>query len=134
MAVIAFIFRKHNFDLATKTCRIGVASRIALAVLCYDITINIFLTSVFLHYVRPYFTGSFSALFVPHCERRSEISQADRAVIIPQNVLKKVIRKTFWGCVFMLPATVANLTILFVMKGRQEAWMCLTFCTIDGKS
>lgn len=132
MAIIAFIFRKHQFDPREGTCRIGVVSRIALAVLCYDIAMNIFLTSVFLHYVRPYFTGSFSALFLPRCDRQPEMGHGAQSIIIPQNVLRRVIRKTFWGCVFMIPATVANLTILLVMKGRQHAWMCLMFCTLDG--
>ena len=30
----------------------------------------------------------------------------------------------------MLP-TIANLTIILVMEGQQQAWMCLTFCTLD---
>lgn len=133
VAVIAFIHRAHEFDPEEGTCHIGVPSRVALAFLTYDIAINLFLTSVFLYYVRPYFTGSFSALFLPGPHRHSDPTQTVPSVIIPQIVLRKVIRKTFWGCVFMLPTTIANLTILFAMKGRQQAWFCLTMCTLDGE-
>lgn len=36
------------------------------------------------------------------------------------------------GCLGVVLATVGNLVALIVLRGHEEAWMCLTICSVDG--
>ena len=143
VATIAFMWAVAEYDSSTGRCEIGLPARVALPLLTYDIVINLLLTAVFLYYVRPYLNGNIIAFFFDKKPSGSalgiegEVTGAEQvrgSITLPQMVLRKVIRKTFWGCILVMPSTVANMTVLAVMKGHQAGWMCLTLCTLDGES
>lgn len=46
--------------------------------------------------------------------------------------LEKLLWKTFAGSVLVIISTVANVSTLTALGGRELGWVCLTTCTFDG--
>ena len=133
VAVLSFLWSAHSYDVESGICYIGLPPRLALSLLSYDIFVHIFLTAVFLYYVRPYLSGSFRELFVSIKNDQQQEPNGHDRVALPQSHLKKVMRKSFFGCILITFSTIVNLSVLVAMEGHQQAWMCLTFCTLDGR-
>jgi hypothetical protein len=119
-------------------CDIGLPAKIALPLLTYDIVVNFSMTIIFLYHVRPYLNGSYVDLFSVHNTRPTSVCPSvtgehqSGTITLPQLVLRKVLRKTFWGSLLIMPSTVANMTVFAVMKGHQAGWACAVFCNLDG--
>lgn len=43
------------------------------------------------------------------------------------------VRSLIGGILVLLP-TLANLAVLYQFRGREQGWLCFTFCTLDGTS
>jgi hypothetical protein len=135
VAAISFMWKVADYESLTGECFIGLPARVALPLLTYDITVNLLLTGVFLYYVKRYLQGSNLWAFFRDSDRFDSLQIAQNnegQITLPQRRLKTIIRKTFWGCILIMPSTIANMVVLAIMKGHQAGWMCLTFCTLDG--
>ncbi|KAF2226123.1 hypothetical protein BDZ85DRAFT_192214, partial [Elsinoe ampelina] len=114
-------------------CRIGLPVAISGSIIAADMVINAALTGVFIWLLRPLArnrtvsAGSSSGIMV---HRRS---YRPRDVIISRNAnwIDKLILKSTIGTVLVILPTIANLGFLAHQGGRERAWICLTFCTVD---
>lgn len=144
IVVCLFIWDVWLYDPVIKRCRIGFRVSVALALLLFDIIVNLWLTCVFVHYLRPYLTKGLLKAFVPKGISDLMTSQVSKhavpntdltiSIAIPQVALIRVIRNTIIGCIAMCAATVANCLAIILLHGHEEVWMCFTFCTLEGTS
>ncbi|KAI0705044.1 hypothetical protein C8T65DRAFT_239742 [Cerioporus squamosus] len=86
-------------------CVIGLTRSASLALLIYDLCINVILTS----------------LFVWPLLKRDFGTKALRAVAI----------RTLWAAGVALTTSCINILVLTIMHGRQLAWVCLASCGTD---
>lgn len=47
---------------------------------------------------------------------------------------ENLVRKTLIGSILVVFPTIANLSLLYVVGGKEMGWLCLTLCTSDGTS
>jgi hypothetical protein len=135
IAILSFIFPVAEFP--DSKCHIGLPFKITLPLLIYDITINLYLTSHFLYFVRPGMVGGMVAnvrsVFTKKATAGDTASRRSvRLETWRQHNLRKLAKRTLYGMCVMLLATTVNLVILFYMSGHEEEWMCFMFCTLDG--
>ncbi|RDW64084.1 hypothetical protein BP5796_10586 [Coleophoma crateriformis] len=129
------------YEPASGQCQIGFRLPVILALLVFDVMVNLWLTWVFVHYLRPYLTKGVLNAFVPKGIGDLMISRVfkhatpntdfDISFAIPQADLIRVIRNTLIGCIAMCAATVANCLVLIILHSHEEVWMLFTFCTLD---
>jgi len=136
IAVLSFIFPVAEF--AEGKCHIGLPFKITLPLLIYDITINLYLTSHFLYFVRPGMLGDVtqnirSAFGKKPADGDKPPGRSMRLETRRQHNLRKLAKRTLYGMCVMLLATTINLVILFYMSGHEQEWMCFMFCTLDGR-
>jgi len=108
IGVLAIIFRVSDFDQNGK-CLIGVERQTSILVIVYDLVINIYLTIQFLLPI----LGLYSFQHEPTTR------------------LRKVALRTLVGTILTLMSSVANITAIFILKGLEPAFICLTCCTLD---
>jgi hypothetical protein len=121
-------------------CHIGIRQPVTAAFLAWDVFMNLFLTFVFLYYLREFLEEGVTMTVAPiqlrrflrPCRRAEASQSSSRMVFVPQESIIHVIRKTLWSCIGILLLTVTNLTLLLVNSRGQEAWLCFTICTLDG--
>lgn len=136
IAILSFVFPVAEFS--DNKCRIGLPFKITLPLLVYDITINLYLTSYFLYFVRPGIIGDVvrqvRSIFCNQSTGRDRAPHHSvRLGTWRQDNLRKLAKRTLNGMCVMLLATTINLAILFYMSGHEEEWMCFMFCTLDGR-
>ncbi|KAF9076895.1 hypothetical protein BDP27DRAFT_705913 [Rhodocollybia butyracea] len=86
-------------------CVIGLKSYATLSLISYDISLNIFLTTMFLW---PLWVSN------PMSPR-----------------LRAVAKRTLYGACTSLVSSAINIAILFSLGGKEIGYICLTSCTID---
>lgn len=75
-------------------------------------------------------TGAFCKLFrIQQHPENSHLHPSNRLFL---NGVEKLLWKSLVGAALVLAPTVANLAVLYHMKGREQGWLCLTVCTLDG--
>ncbi|KAI9773687.1 MAG: hypothetical protein M1840_006961 [Geoglossum simile] len=147
IAVLSFIYLVSHVSAVDGQCRIGLQMGITIALLAYDMLINVWLTGLFIklaaRYMRKFFPDRvsrwweiFNRNLRPHSPAVQSM-EVDDALVLPidaQGNLAKLARKTMIGCTIMLSSTVVNLTVLLRFHGHEEGWVCFLVCTIDGKT
>ncbi|KAF8475666.1 hypothetical protein BDZ91DRAFT_188796 [Kalaharituber pfeilii] len=103
---LTFVFRRA--DISSGECRIGLRLPANVPLLVFDICINVYLTALFLQPLKQM-----------HSYRGA------------RGKLRTVARRTFIGSACTLFSTVANLTALLVLKGREPGWICFACCNGD---
>ena len=144
IAIFCFIEPVAQMSPVDGKCRIGLPFKITLPLLIYDIITNTSLTAVFLYLVRPYmrkglpnFTPSW--LLGIYQKARQVIGRSAGPKGVETNALdnrgtvERVAWKSLAACIAVMCSTVANLSLLFYMRGYEQGWLCFTLCTIDGK-
>ncbi len=148
IAVLAFVYLVSKVSPVDGQCRIGLHLGITVALLAYDMLINIWLTGLFIKLAAKYMDRFFP-------ERVSRwwkvLSQRLRllATSLPANAndddppvmaidassdLAKLARKTLAGSVIMMSSTIVNLAVLLRFHGEEAGWVCLLICTIDSEA
>lgn len=111
--VIALTFAFRNAQIKEDgQCRIGLKLPANIPLLIFDIVINVYLTWLFLKPLR----GLWSF------KNGSQTKQGR---------LRRVALRTFIGSVSTLLSTVANLTALLILRGREPGWICFAACNAD---
>ena len=112
-------------------CQIGLPIQALIPLLSYDLLVNFGLTALYLFMAnkichrltwRNVFPLVVHAL--PFRNPGPLPSQAD--------VFELFMAKSVLGCLGVILATAGNLVALIVLRGHEEAWMCLTICSVDG--
>ncbi|KAJ6517538.1 hypothetical protein C8R47DRAFT_256166 [Mycena vitilis] len=103
--VLLIIGRIGEFRPGDGACLIGVERSASIAVLTYDLFINVLLTSLFL----------WPLLRSKHSTAR----------------LRRMATRTLVASGAALTTSTINITILTVMRGRQLGWLCLSSCSLD---
>lgn len=142
LAISMFLWHISNFDKNTAICHIGLVKPVAIALLVWDIIVNVFLTIVFLANCRQYMIkGLRASLLSPNMldllKRLTFYNESSNvnemiATTISQDTLIRVLRKALWGCLGVLASTVTNFAILLHFAGNEEVWVFFTFTTLDG--
>ena len=135
-----FKWRVSKYDTVRKVCQVGFIAPLTITILAWDILVNIFLTGVFLHHVRPYLSKGLTRTLVPRGmlylmnsrQFRKIYRSRTKSVAVTQDVLVSVTRKSLHGCISICGGTVVNCIILLVFSGHEQLWMCFSFCTLDG--
>ncbi|KAJ6517997.1 hypothetical protein C8R47DRAFT_1231786 [Mycena vitilis] len=103
--VLLIIGRIGEFRPGDGACVIGVKRSASIAVLAYDLFINVLLTSLFL----------WPLLRSKHSTAR----------------LRRVATRTLVASGVALTTSTVNVTVLTIMKGHQLGWLCLSSCSLD---
>jgi len=86
-------------------CIIGLKNFATIAIITYDLLLNVFLTTMFLY---PLW-------------RTDVISTR----------LRRVATRTLYGALASLTTSAVNVVILLVLKGEEYGWVCLSSCVTD---
>lgn len=129
-------------------CHIGLPPKTSIVLCIYDIIINFSLTGVFLWLLRPLLAFG-RPTDVPIWKRCLIEKLASYAwlmqfrlpdipayrLTLTREVVKareNLVRKTLIGTILVVIPTIVNLSILYVVGGKEMGWLCLTLCTSDG--
>jgi hypothetical protein len=148
IAVLAFVYLVSKVSPNDGQCRIGLQLGITIALLSFDLFINMWLTGLFIKLAARYIDR-----FFPECVSRwwKVLSQRLRpqATSLPVDTddddppvlaidassdLAKLARKTLVGSVTMMSSTIVNLAVLLRFHGEEAGWVCLLICTIDSEA
>ncbi|RPB05757.1 hypothetical protein L873DRAFT_1661951 [Choiromyces venosus 120613-1] len=108
---LTFVFRNAEIDEKGQ-CKIGLKLPANIPLLIFDMTINIYLTILFLKPLH----GLWSF---------------QNGTKLKQGRLHRVAFRTFIGSCATLVSTLGNLVSLIVLRGKEPGWICLTVCTSD---
>ncbi|EKD11833.1 hypothetical protein MBM_10002 [Drepanopeziza brunnea f. sp. 'multigermtubi' MB_m1] len=135
IGITALVFRIATFNSTIGTCQIGIPRTITSVFLGWDVSINIFLTTVFLRRCKPYMVKGMKTTFV-YPALRSLVTKLTfcnvdtfkerETVAISQGALVGVIRKAF------VRDNGSHFEILLYYAEREQAWFFFTFGTLDG--
>jgi hypothetical protein len=151
---LAFFSPLKGLSPADQKCRIGLPRKVSITLVIFDTWINFSLTAVFIWLLRPllafhqtndpnassYFRHWFRKTFntvgvwIPF---KFPQSSGPYHQPVNQSLVRAVewlVWKTLAGTVLIVIPTIANLSLLTVMGGREQAWLCFTICTADGAS
>ncbi|OCL05032.1 hypothetical protein AOQ84DRAFT_414522 [Glonium stellatum] len=145
IAVFAFVYPLTDLATTDGKCHIGLPLKVTIPLLSFDAIINLALTGVFIYLLQPLLSfgglSNTSPLWpnkLTSCIRRvlkiKERLDSDYSSPINRNFLKSIealLWKSLIGSVLVTLPTVANLGLLYHMKGRELGWLCFTICTID---
>ena len=118
--------------------------------MCFDVGVNFLLTGVFFWLLKPVISHhglmSLENLVGEKVAKKLRLGVTKgkgRGVGLQythaqRQALNKNIKVLLWKCLVgstlvMLP-TVGNMVQFYIMNGRELGWICLTVCTLDGKS
>lgn len=153
IAATAFAFPFSDYNHDTRSCSIGLSTGTLVALLAYDLMINVGLNALFIrcllgplrfryrhttdqqpsmaHRLTNAATGS---------PTRPAGSPSDHASAIPQGVvdakstknIERLLYKSLIGLLLLAVPTVINLTVLLYLSGHEKGWLCFTLCLADG--
>ena len=133
IAGIAFAHPITEISRIDNKCRIGLPLGVTIALLTYDITINIGISGVFIFLMRKHLKRSpttrgiiYRALPIPFLKSRTRLTSQTQ-------LLQLFVVKSFIGTVAIIIPTVANLVILLRLHGKEQSWLCFSLCTLDSK-
>ncbi|KAI5803256.1 hypothetical protein EDC01DRAFT_612002 [Geopyxis carbonaria] len=109
--VLTFVFRNAAIG-DDGQCRIGLKLQANIPLLIFDVLINVYLTYLFLNPLRGLWTFK-------------------HGTGSKQGSLRRVALRTFIGSCSTLLSTLANLTSLLVLEGREPGWVCFAVCNTD---
>ncbi|KAH0538464.1 hypothetical protein FGG08_004962 [Glutinoglossum americanum] len=145
IAVLSFVYLVTEVSPVDGQCRIGLRLGVTVALLAYDMIINVWLTGLFIklaaQYMKKFFPDRVSKwweIFNRKLRPREDDISMDKddAAVLPVDAtggLAKLARKTMIGCTVMLSSTIVNLAVLLRFHGHEAGWVCFLVCTIDGK-
>ncbi|KAI9786869.1 MAG: hypothetical protein M1839_005100 [Geoglossum umbratile] len=119
-------------------CEIGLPFNITLPLLIFDVWINIFLTGQFIFFARRFMRNwvprtlrqTWNKLIHPHL-RNDGPSPLEDNPADQRGVLADMAWRTCKAMFIVLTTTIANLSILFALRGHEQAWLCFLMCSID---
>ncbi|CAF9911601.1 MAG: hypothetical protein HETSPECPRED_000393 [Heterodermia speciosa] len=111
-------------------CQIGLPIKALIPLLSYDVLLNMGLTILYLAMAnticnRLSWHNSFKLLMQAMPFRNHGPFPNQEAVF------ELFMAKSVLACLGVVLSTVGNLVALIVLRGHEEAWMCLTFCSAD---
>ena len=127
ISVTAFVWPNSEVSPEDRKCRIGQLLKVTVPLLTYDIIINVSLTTLFVHLLHPFLAPKGNRVSLGH-----SLSSPNQDRVIGR--LRRLVMKTIIGAILIMVPTLANLSGMLITKGREQGWMCLTLCTLDGKS
>ena len=147
IAVCGFLWPIADISSTDGRCRIGVPFKVSLPLISFDVAINMALTAVFIYLLSPLFgfdgvpdSVDSASTFTKGLRRMLKIRGprcGSEICPITRNFQKSVERllwKSFIGSVVIMIPTLGNFASLYVLRGRELGWLCLTMCTFDGMS
>ncbi|KAF2474181.1 uncharacterized protein BDR25DRAFT_385633, partial [Lindgomyces ingoldianus] len=146
IAICAFTWPIAELSPDDGRCRIGLPLKVAIPLLSFDVIINLALTGIFIYLMRsllqfsgmPNSTATLNSTtrglrrILHSAGRQTSPSTRPRY----RNSLKPIealLRRTLIGSVLVTLSTIGNHALLYTLKGRELAWLCLTMCIFDGK-
>ena len=112
-------------------CQIGLPEKALITLLTYDTVVNVGLTALYLVMASKncprlsWASGSRLVLRALPCKASGPLPSL-------ANVTEHFMAKSVLACFAIILATVGNLVALIVLRGHEEAWICLTVCSADG--
>ncbi|PCH36122.1 hypothetical protein WOLCODRAFT_108258 [Wolfiporia cocos MD-104 SS10] len=102
---VVLIVERISFYREDGTCVIGLKRPASIALLVYDLSVNVIFTSLFLY---PLYRSTFRSARV-----------------------REVAKRTTWAAAVALTTSCVNILVLTLMKGEQLGWVCLGSCGTD---
>ncbi|CAI6337263.1 unnamed protein product [Periconia digitata] len=149
ISILAYTTPAIELSYLDARCRIGLSPRTSLPFMGFFVAVNIILTSVLLWLMKPMMTPhkllSLRGIFGKSTGAKLNNwlgglkgigrGNAARYSGIQKKTLSKNVRilllKCFMGSLLVMLITIANMIHIYVMKGRQLDWLCLTVCMVD---
>lgn len=113
VVVLNFIYRTAYFT-PDGTCIIGMQLKVMLPLIIFDAAVNLYLTLLFVIPLRSLYSY-----------RNSSPTNTNT-----RTTIQTVALRSFVGSFGTLASSVANLTVLMVLRG-EPAWVCLMCCNAD---
>ena len=126
---LAFMYPVTFLSSKDHRCLIGEPRKVAGPLLAYDLTIHFALTLYF--FIKSWqsfygmelwqFGGYIKLVFlhiIPRCEN---------------SLLVSLMVRSMMGLFLAILPTIANLTTLYIVQGKEKVWVCWTVCTIDSE-
>lgn len=138
LGIVVFFCLNLTRHLAISTpdsCIISIGRNVDIAFIAYDFLINVFLTIQFLV---PLMQSS--SLQGSLRRRISRITGTNVAALCnalnlqpsaTEQQLYTLAKRTFIGVICCTLVTLANMILVAIMYGKEEAWICLTVCSGD---
>ena len=131
IAIIAFIGPVATVSKVDDMCRIGLPLKAVISLLIYDVLINIGLTGLYIKLANRIVknltwgaVGRVTLGALPFHNYGPLPSQA--------SILQLMMAKSILATLAVILVTAVNLVVLIVMRGKEQAWLCLTICCLDG--
>lgn len=152
IAICGFIWPISDMSKVDGRCRIGLPLKVTIPLLTFDVIINTALTGIFIYLLRPLLRWTLRPRTILNEPERPRTGKRIRNMLGGSNApstsatitdfyrinhtlhksIEVLLWKTLIGCVLVMLPTVGNLAALYIMKGRELGWLCLTICSCDG--
>ncbi|KAF2183193.1 hypothetical protein K469DRAFT_522002, partial [Zopfia rhizophila CBS 207.26] len=145
LAILAYVYPIAELSGKDGRCRIGTSQTLVNIIVCFDAFINVLLTGIFIWFLRPILhSGESSATNTVHTSRVASVMRrlqgwtgwhrSDETHTTSGDFyrsIRSLERKNLIGSALILVGTVANWTVIYIMKGRELGWLCLASCLGD---
>jgi hypothetical protein len=140
IAIFAFFHPVADVIGEMHICEIGLPFNITLPLLIFDVWINVFLTGQFIFFARRFMRNwvprilreTWNRLIHPHL-RNGGPSPLEDNPADQRGLLADMAWRTCKAMFIVLTTTIANLSILFALRGHEQGWLCFLMCSVDGK-
>ncbi|KAI9864538.1 MAG: hypothetical protein M1813_003027 [Trichoglossum hirsutum] len=138
IAILSFFHPVADLDPKDHVCEIGLPFRITLPLLIFDVWINVFLTGQFIFFARRFMRNwvprtlrnAWNKAIHPHLRNEGPAPLEDNPAD-QRGVLADMAWRTCKAMFIVLSSTIANLSVLFALRGHEQGWLCFMMCSID---
>jgi len=150
IALLGYLTPVVDISSVDGHCRIGFPAKVSLPLMFFDVGLNILLTSVFIYLMKPMLSHhgllSLQGWVGERTAHRLQLSFAktNRRDIEAQRLssqrplLNKSMKTMLWKCLIggalVMLSTVGNMLQVFIANGREQGWIFLMACVLDGES
>lgn len=137
VAINAYLSPIVTMEADDGRCHMGIPGKASIPFMSVDIIVDMALTSVFIYLLRPIVTKR-GLHKVSNMARVSEVQDSSTEQGTHETVVQRNIKTLLWksliGSLLIMIPTVANMIQFYIMNGKELGLICLTLCTMDGKS
>ncbi|KAF2125334.1 hypothetical protein P153DRAFT_389497 [Dothidotthia symphoricarpi CBS 119687] len=139
IAIIGYLSPTVELSKLDGKCRIGLPSKVSFPLLSFDVGVNFMLTGLFFWLLSPVIDlrsllsvkGVFGNGIKKQEQSQTQTTEGAGFGGPMNNHIKVLLWKSLTGSALVMFPTVANMAQFYIMKGREQAWICMTLCVLD---
>jgi hypothetical protein len=146
ITIIGFIWTLPSISPEDGKCRVGLRRFVTIPLLSFDFVINTFLTLVFVYHLGPVIRSNSLSIAGPpisclatclgYCcqPTRSKNIKFHTGNSHVAKRIENLLWRTLIGSCLVLISTIANLTQMTILGGKEMGFLCLLLCNCDSTS